>query len=482
MQRRSSIYGEPLEAQGAQDTAWAQGGPHAQEPADDSADAPAMSLADTVTDDAGYVFRVEGSGHTFVLVGIPNGKPGSVGAEITPQATDAWQKLTYNWLGSGQDIEPTVAAPAANITESITRQPNDVPDTWTSQANDLMNSATEGLATVQGMMSAGYAQFFGGGFQEKNTNADASKSAAQSRQAEEETAPTSHEWEDGFDEAAAQAHMEDMYDRYTRIEVGGVTASTTYRNTGGEEYGGAFHDAVYEGHGSADDASAQHLAEREADLFVNDPDTYYALLGKGSPEQIEHAVQTAYENGMINGKRPGEGEPLTKEEVEAWMKGNVGVDCIGYVMNTHIRSEDFSTFGPESDSARDENYTRVLGFNTHDFDEITSEVSAPSQWRAMDVIHWEAGKSGHVMMVYSNEQVSEDPPIFEVTVHESAASAGPIERTYDYDSRRGSWKKANNQYAPARTPQALGQLMDAHIPSASTVRRVPTGDAASGDT
>lgn len=361
------------------------------------------------------------------------------------------EKVREHWEACEADSREKIfqdAAISGMLQDSLSvgqQQPGGLTGLLAAVAGMAMDAGAEVMA--QGMaardevssrlsqaLSAGYSRFFGTSGQE----ADKGPQSPEEAEAQQAPQPEGRAWEDGFDEVAAQAHIDEVIEGYMDLEVGGMDVGTRYRNTSSQS---GYHDPVYGG-----------LAEPQ--MYKEHPELYFAIMGKASPAQLEAAFSEAVDAGVIHasvGKSPD--QALTSTEIEEWGHKHFGVDCIGLVMNTLLSSDDYADFVPENTDGTD--FQRYMNVNTHDFEAASEEVEDPSQWRALDVITWKDGKSGHVILIRS---VSEgEDGVWNLDTVESAVSTGPRRGKY-------TWSEAEG--------------FNSYIPDHATVRRASMPDTA----
>ncbi len=102
-----------------------------------------FTMPESVSDEAGYEFRVEGNGARYVLIGIPDGAPGRLGAEISADSNrDAWQKLTYAWFDAAIPVQAEVAVEATAVATEMVEQDDQLDATgsagWLESGIDLL--------------------------------------------------------------------------------------------------------------------------------------------------------------------------------------------------------------------------------------------------------------------------------------------------------------------------------------------------------
>lgn len=257
---------------------------------------------------------------------------------------------------------------------------------------------------------------------------------------------------DGFDWAAAQAHidaqMRENGGGYLSIDVEGHDIQTPYQNTSTRK---PYRDPVF---GGLDEAS----------MLTQYPDLYYAVMGKASPDQVQGALETAVAAGVVHthvGKSPDAG--LTQEDIQAWANDNsIGVDCIGLVMNMLVTSETFAEF----DAGKDSDYARMMDVNVTRFIPASTELPDPRMWRPLDVLAF----TGHVIMLRDVTDLGDG--IWHLNCVESAATPGPTYSDYYWNET----PDRNGRHVAGSQADAKDGLMLGYVLADATVRRAGQHD------
>ena len=265
-----------------------------------------------------------------------------------------------------------------------------------------------------------------------------------------------------YDEEAAMAYMDAMYEAYTNIpvqvEVNGalvtVNVRTRYRNfvdnedyLGAVDYWGATHkwfkrSALTDGEGT--------------DGVNHSMDFALAYQGKATPLEMQVAIEEAIDNDSeLSTKLEGaKTEDDAENILNDWMQRRLGLDCIGFawnLVNGSMMYEDFvatTTYdGKDYDwKTHQEKMDNISasGFLTSGKD-ITDD---PGQWRALDCMV----DSGHIIVIYQATEL--DDGTWSVETMESYGSDGVNRVTYVWGTdkiwRYPSEKKVGHDYKVIR--------------------------------
>lgn len=330
----------------------------------------------------------------------------------------------------------TPAAPTTPTTAPVTPEAEEGVWAWLASAKQTVVEGWDALKSwwtgVKTSVAEGWAWITSWGDQQ-------GEQALGKEQAAGEQALTLPTGAQAYDEATAQAFMDQMYEAYTTVpisfDVDGATVSVQvqakYRNFGTDsDWKGALSASESaHGKGARWDFKRMLTTGKASDKVKHSEGFAQSYAGKASPDELREGVQEAVDADadlqaqLAEAYKTGEAE--AKKVLEAWCQRRLGLDCIGFAWNLINGSRMYDQFTPGTKGVWDTELEKEENIACSGFMKFAKNIhDTPKSWRALDCLV----DSGHILVIYRVTELVGG--VREVELMQSSGSKGVNRVTY----------------------------------------------------